>query len=41
MYIFADLRKFKVRKSKKRWGSQIADPQSAKFAEGPQILQII
>jgi hypothetical protein len=35
--VFADLWKFWVRKSQKRIGPKIANPQSAIFAEGPQM----
>ncbi len=41
MYVFADLRKFEVRKLQKRLCPQIANPQSVTFAEGSQIYQLI
>ncbi len=37
MYLIANLWKYDVRKSQKRLGPQIANPQSATFSEGPQI----
>jgi hypothetical protein len=39
MYIFADLRKFKIRKSHKRLGPQIANAFLTP-TEGPQIIQV-
>ncbi len=36
-YVFADLLKFEIGKHNKRSGPQIANPQRAAFAEGPQI----
>jgi hypothetical protein len=37
MCILGGLWKFQVRESQKRWGPQIANPQSVTFTEGPQM----